>query len=206
MRGILIILLVICCYPILVAQNRHEVKLEKYKSNWNKLIPRYQKLQFAGSMGLFSIGAGWDYGKKKQWETDILIGYLPKFDGDGGHATITLKQNYIPWKLSLKNDRWGLEPFTASFYMNKIFGDNFWTREPDKYPDGYYGLATNLRFNLAFGQRFRFKVKSVSLSDEVTLFYEFVTNDLYIISAFTNKYLRITDIFSLSLGIKFQFI
>lgn len=189
------------------SQNRHERKLQQYKKGWEKLIPRYQKIQYAGSMGLISVGVGWDYGKGKQWETDLFLGYLPRFDGSSGHATITLKENYIPWQINLaKSERWKVEPFTASLYINKIFGDEFWSREPDKYPDGYYGLATNLRFNLAFGQRIRFKVKPIGLSEQLTLFYEFGTNDLYIISYFTNKYLHFSDIFNLSLGIKFQFL
>lgn len=188
------------------AQGKHERKIERYKSNWNKLIPRYQKLQYAGQMGLVSLGTGWDYGRKKQWETDVFLGYLPKFDGDNGHVTITLKQNYIPWKFVIRKSRWMGEPLTVSLYLNKIFGDEFWSREPDKYPDGYYTVATNTRFNLAFGQRITFKLKPVGLAERLTLFYELGTNDLYVISYFTNKYLGFTDIFSLSLGIKFQFL
>lgn len=185
---------------------RLERKLERYKEGWSRLIPRYQKVQYAGSMGLISLGVGWDYGKKKQWETDLFLGYLPRFDGDKGHVTITLKENYIPWKLNFKKDRLSFEPFTASLYMNKIFGNEFWSREPDKYPDGYYGVATNFRFNIAFGQRIDFKMRPLGLSEHLTLFYEFGTNDLYIISYFTNRYLKIPDIFNLSLGIKFQFL
>lgn len=213
-KGILLLSLVLVCSSVCAegfsdekSQNRHERKLQQYKKGWEKLIPRYQKIQYAGSMGLISIGVGWDYGKSKQWETDLFLGYLPRFDGSSGHATITLKENYIPWQINLaKSERWKAEPFTASLYINKIFGDEFWSREPDKYPDRYYGLATNLRFNLAFGQRVRFKVKPIGLSEQLTLFYEFGTNDLYIISYFTNKYLHFSDIFNLSLGIKFQFL
>lgn len=213
-KDILLLSLVLVCSSVCAeglsdekSQNRHERKLQQYKKGWEKLIPRYQKIQYAGSMGLISIGVGWDYGKSKQWETDLFLGYLPRFDGSSGHATITLKENYIPWQINLaKSERWKVEPFTASLYINKIFGEEFWSREPDKYPDGYYGLATNLRFNLAFGQRVRFKVKPIGLSEQLTLFYEFGTNDLYIISYFTNKYLHFSDIFNLSLGIKFQFL
>lgn len=187
-------------------QNKHERLQEQYQSRWNKLVPRYNKFQFAGGMGLFSLGMGWDYGKKKQWETDILLGYLPKFDGKEHHITITLKENYIPWKIRIKNSRWVGEPFTASIYINKIFGEEFWTKDPDKYPDKYYNVATNLRFNIAFGQRIKFNLKPKLLTDHITFFYEVGTNDLYVISYFTNKYLHLTDIFSLSLGLKFQFL
>ena len=52
---------------------RHQRKLEQYKSGWNRLIPKYQNVQYAGSMGLLSLGVGWDYGRKKQWETEIMF-------------------------------------------------------------------------------------------------------------------------------------
>lgn len=186
---------------------RYHQKLERYQQGWNRLVPRYAKIQYAGSMGLVSAGVGWDYGRKKQWETDFLLGYLPRFDEEKRHATMTLKQNYIPWKLNLGQSRWQLEPFTASLYINKIFGDEFWTRDPERYPSkSYYGIATNLRFDLAFGQGISMRIRPVGLSDRIKFFYEFATNDLYLISCFTNKFLRIPDIFNLSLGIKFQFL
>ena len=31
---------------------RHKRKLERYQNQWNSLIPKYQNLQFAGSIGL----------------------------------------------------------------------------------------------------------------------------------------------------------
>ena len=37
-------------------QDRYEQKVERYQNSWNRLIPRYQKLQFAGAMGVFSLG------------------------------------------------------------------------------------------------------------------------------------------------------
>lgn len=187
--------------------DRHLRKLERYQQGWNRLVPRYAKIQYAGSMGLVSTGIGWDYGRRKQWETDFFLGYLPRFDGDKRHVTMTLKENYIPWRLNIGQSRWRVEPFTASLYINKIFGDEFWTRDPERYPSkSYYGVATNLRFDIAFGQGISMKIKPVGLSQRIKLFYEFATNDLYLISYLTNRYLRVSDIFNLSLGIKFQFL
>lgn len=202
----LLLLVVLISPQFAYSENRHDRLQKKYISNWAKLIPSYSKIQFAGSMGFLSCGTGWDYGKKNQWETDFFLGYLPKFEGEKGHITLTLKENYIPWKLSIGKSRWLAEPFTVSLYLNKIFGDEFWTKEPLKYPEKYYNVATNLRINLAIGQRINFKLKSLGLSDQIAFFYEFNTSDLYIISYFTNKYLRFSDIFSLSLGLKFQFL
>lgn len=39
---------------------RYKKRVEKYISRWEKLIPRYTKFQFAGSMGMLSLGTGWE--------------------------------------------------------------------------------------------------------------------------------------------------
>jgi hypothetical protein len=184
----------------------YENKIRRYRRGWANLIPQYQKMQYAGSMGVVSLGVGWDYGKKEQWETDLFFGYLPRFKGDRGYLTMTLKENYIPWMVKVRQKDVQIEPLTVSLYVNKIFGDEFWSSEPDKYPSGYYGLATNLRFNLAFGQRIQLKTKPIGIVNRITCFYEFSTSDLYLISFFTNKYLHLSDIFHFSFGIKLKFI
>ncbi len=109
-------------------EEKHERKIQHYQQGWSRLIPQYEKIHYAGSMGLISLGIGWDYGKKSQWETDFFLGYLPRFEGQKGHVTVTLKENYIPWSIGIKEERWKFDPFTVSLYMNKIFGDEFWTR------------------------------------------------------------------------------
>lgn len=191
--------------------SRYEQRLLRYKTGWAKLIPDYSKFQFAGGMGMVSFGTGWDYGKNRQWETDVFIGYLPRFAGEHGHVTLTLKENYYPWKIKLNPAKsyshWTFEPFSTSLYINKIFGQGqFWAKQPEKYPDKYYVLATNLRFNLAFGQRINFSVKNPHFANTVSFFYEVGTNDLYVICAIQNRVLKLHDIFSLSLGLKFQFL
>lgn len=42
---------------------------------WKKVVPTHVKLQYAGDMGVFAAGCGWDYGRKEQWETDFMIGF-----------------------------------------------------------------------------------------------------------------------------------
>ena len=191
------------------ALSRYERRVLRYKNGWANLIPDYSKLQFAGGMGVMSFGVGWAYGKNDRWETDVLLGFLPRFSGEEGHATFTLKENFLPWKIRLNSEddyyRWVLEPFSVSLYLNKIFGDGeFWTRQPEKYPDKYYILATNLRFNLAFGQRLNVSVRNPHFANTVSFFYEITTNDLYVICAIQNRTLKLHDIFSLSLGLRFQ--
>ena len=60
--------------------SRYDKRVHRYRKHWESLIPTHTKLQFAGNMGLLSLGTGWDYGKRNQWETDIFFGILPKYD------------------------------------------------------------------------------------------------------------------------------
>lgn len=66
---------------------------------------------------------------------------------------MTLKQNYMPWSWSV-NDKLSIEPLACGLYMNTIFGDEFWAEEPERYPNGYYGFSTKVRFHAYLGQRF----------------------------------------------------
>ena len=98
----------------------YDRRVRRYRRRWAALIPTHTKLQFAGNMGLLSFGTGWDYGKRNQWETDIFLGFLPKYDSDRAKLTLTLKQNYIPWSLTIKNGPFAVEPLTCGMYLNTI--------------------------------------------------------------------------------------
>ncbi len=184
----------------------YERRVHRYRKHWNALIPTYTKMQFAGNMGLLSFGTGWDYGKHNQWETDVYLGFLPKYNSDKARATFTLKQNYIPWNLKVKESRFSIEPLTCGIYMNTVFGGDFWVREPDRYPKGYYGFSSKVRTHVFLGQRFTYNIdpRRRFTAKALTFFYELSTSDLYLISAVTNRYLTPKDYLSLSFGIKLQ--
>ena len=186
--------------------NGYDRRVRRYRRRWAALIPTHTKLQFAGNMGLLSAGFGWDYGKRNQWETDLLFGFVPKFSSDKAKATFTVKQNYIPWSLQIKKSRFSAEPLSCGLYLNTVFGDEFWVSEPDRYPKGYYGFSSKVRIHVFLGQRLTYDIdpKRRFTAKALTLFYEFSTCDLYLISAVTNRYLRPRDYLSLSFGVKVQ--
>lgn len=187
------------------AQDGYERKIDKYQNAWLKLIPRYSKLQFAGGIGMFSGGMGWDYGKHKCWETDLLLGYIPSFSHEGDNKlSFTVKQNYLPWNIGLGKG-WSLQPLTCGAYINTVFDDDFWAKEPKRYPSSYYKFSTKVRSHVFLGQRITLSDKQNS-NRSVSLYYEFSTCDLYLVSAFSNKYIRPKDILSLSFGVKVQFL
>lgn len=189
-----------------VTSNRYDRRVHRYRRRWEVLIPTHTKLQFAGNMGLLSIGTGWDYGRRNQWETYLLLGFLPKYDSDRAKLTFTLKQNYIPWSLQMWQSDFDFEPLTCGLYTNTVFGHEFWVNEPDRYPKGYYGFSSKVRFHIFAGQRLTFNIPRhhrVS-ARAITIFYELSTSDLYLVSAFTNRYLKPKDYLCLSFGVKVQ--
>ena len=188
-------------------QMRYNRRVERFYRNWNRIIPSYAKLQYAGNMGLLSFGTGWDYGKHNQWETDLFLGFLPKYSSKKAKITMTLKQNYIPWNIPLKKG-FSVDPLACGLYLNTVFGDQFWVHEPDRYPKGYYGFSSKIRIHIYLGQRLTYNIPAHYrfFARGITFFYELSTCDLYLISAATNRYLKPKDYLSLSFGLKFQWL
>lgn len=176
-----------------------------YHKFWDALIPRYGKLQYAGGMGIVSVGVGWDYGKHRQWETDLLLGIVPKYSSRNAKVTMTLKENYIPWSISL-GQRWAFEPLETGLYFNTVFSDQFWTKEPDRYPNGYYGFSTRIRTHIFLGQRWQYDIPNPQkhFVKSISAFYELSSCDLYIVSRAVNSYMKATDYLRLSFGVKLQ--
>lgn len=185
---------------------KYEQRIYNYNKRWQKLIPTHTVIQYAGSIGTVSLGTGWDYGKHNQWETTVMLGYLPKFHSDNNKITFTLKQNYTPWSLPLKHEQLTVEPLTCGLFLNTILSDEFWVEEPDRYPKGYYGFSTRIRAHLFVGQRLthHFNGKDKKRKS-ITAYYELNTCDFYLVSLITNPdYLKLTDILHLGFGIKMQ--
>lgn len=170
---------------------------------WDKLVPRYIKGQFAGSIGMFSAGVGWNYGKG-HWETDLLLGFIPKKTDRHAMATLTLKQNYLPWKINI-DERFDFEPLNCGLFLNTLLDGDFWVKEPDRYPKGYYGFSTKVRIHVFMGERITYKFKRQDkFVKSISFFYELSTSDLYLINAINNSYLKPKDYLSLAFGIKLQ--
>ncbi|MCR4603732.1 MAG: hypothetical protein K5683_09415 [Prevotella sp.] len=186
--------------------SRYDQRIHRYRKQWAALIPTQFVLQNAGNMGALSAGIGWDYGNRKQWETHLLLGFIPRHQTSRMKMTMTLKENYIPWSFAMKRG-WSIEPLSASLYVNTVFGHEFWKSQPHRYPDSYYDfMSTKFRLNIALGQRITVQIPDDKRkgSKSITFFYEVSSCDLYIRSKFIDSHIGINDILGFSLGIKFQ--
>ena len=184
-------------------QGPYERRKEFHLALWESLVPRYSKIQFAGSMGMISVGGGWNY-YRNHWETDVLFGLVPRNADRHAMLTMTLKQNYIPTHIPI-GKYVDFEPFSCGLYINTLFDNDFWVKNPDRYPKGYYWFSTRIRTHVFLGERITLKLDPKKFhSKSITFFYEISSCDLYLINAFTNSYLKPKDYLSLSFGLKMQ--
>lgn len=185
----------------------YDRRVLNYRKHWDVFIPTSGVIQVCGNMGIVSMGIGWAYGKRRQWETQLLLGYIPKFDSDDEKWTLTLKQNFIPLKKPMGKG-WTFEPLECSLYFNTVFGHDFWTKQPTKYESGYYPFSTRIRPNLAFGERFKYDIPHNKRKriKSITFFYELGTNEIYALRFFRNGNAGFWDVFGLSLGVKVQYL
>lgn len=184
---------------------KYDKRIHRYRKDWGSLIPTLLTLQTCGNMGLFSVGVGWDYGKRRQWETELLVGFIPKYDSHSVKMTLTLKENYIPWSIALKKG-WSFEPLECGLYLNTVFGHDFWTKQPTKYESGYYPFSTRIRPNIFVGERFSVEIpkNKRKFIKSFSFFYELGTNDIYFMRFYRNGKAEFWDVFGLSLGLKAQ--
>ena len=186
------------------ARTRYEKMMTRRMEMWQRLIPDHYKMQFAGSIGMVSLGTGWTYGKKKQWETDLMFGFLPKFESEHHKLVFTVKQSYVPWRLRVKESAWVVQPLSCSMFLSSVLNEKFWTREPDRYPKGYYGFSTRIRANLSLGQRIMYDIPDVSdwWVQDISLYYELGACDTDLCTFFGDRSIKFRQILSLAVGIK----
>ena len=90
-------------------------------------------------------------------------------------------------------------------FVNFLFDRDFWAKQPNKYPPGYYWFSTRIRNHIFIGERITLKLNpNSSWHKSISFFYELSTCDLYIINAIGNSYLKPKDYLSLSFGVKLQ--
>ena len=179
-----------------VEQRRHA----DYRG-WARLLPTHCKLQYAGGMGVASIGFGWDYGRRNQWETDLQIGWLPKhYIGAGeGRPIVT-----FPWNIRCHRQL-GIEPLSCGLYLTFIAGEEFWMQEPQKYGGPYYRFSTRMRAYIYVGQRITWYSRNPrSLLRSIGFYYELSAKELDLLAKCTNRELSIADIFYFSFGVRVQ--
>lgn len=189
--------------PDSIQKLEYENRLLRREARWIKLLPNIYTLQYAGDVGMFSLGVGWDYGRDDRWETHLQLGFTPKRYKYHTYWTLTLREIYNPWTLKA-NSTWRFKPLSVNLAINSILHHDFWAQQPDRYPKGYYGFSSRIRFHLGLGQRITVTIPENRrrFSSALSLYYEVSTCDLYVRQKILNKSIPIKDIIALGVGLQ----
>jgi hypothetical protein len=169
----------------------------------SRLVPDFATLQYAGSIGFLSVGAGYNvFGKHA---LSFHYGYVPK--SKGGELNIFASKLVFNLLTFRTSDRITIEALNAGLMLSYHFGSEFRSRWPgQRYPEGYYWWKTSLKAHLLVQSAVTFQLDKKSRIHSLTGFIEFNTNELYLISLVQNRRsLRPADIIKLGYGLRATF-
>lgn len=157
-----------------------------------KIMPNNVKLQYAGNIGMFSTGIGYET-KSKKWKADFMYGFVPeKYAVDEPIHSVTLRGKYAPIHRTYGNDiqvNW----LNTGMLFNYSFGENYFFQPPRNYEKGYYKLSTALNVGIFVGSEVRYK--------KWGLYYELGTTDKHIVNyAKSPKFIGLHNIWNIALG------
>ncbi len=167
----------------------------KGETPWYHL--QHLKIQYAGSIGFCSVGAGTRIGKS--YEPSILYGLLsPTFGG----STVTVHT------VSLKNSFYLTEAPWFNFFYPKAgvsinWGNtgNTFRKLPPHYPERYY-FQNMVHVAPFWGGEWRIPFVNQP-PYALGVYFEFSVQDAYLLEALRTDYVKMRDIWSLGLGLTF---
>ena len=176
-----------------------ETILVKEKS-W--YVPDYVKAQFAGNIGLVSVGAGYQLFDKVLY-TELLYGFVPKSASKADNIHLITIKNTFPLYRKKIGENLTITPI-AGIATTLDIGTNSFTTLPSKYPEGYY-FPTAVHFTLFGGALVHKDFKKPKIFKGVDFYLEFGTVETYLWYALATKEVNLIDVFSADIGVNFYF-
>lgn len=165
--------------------------------------PFFLSLHVAGGTGVVALGGGYRLAHERL-EPELLVGYLPRrLSGGPALAIFTLKATYLPWTLG--RGRWQGSPVTLGALVNYTTGRQFFltNNTAGRYRPGYYWWSSAVRVGTLVGARVTYVAPRAGEPPRRTSLYsELSTTDLHVVSALTNRSVRLPDILTLGAGLK----
>lgn len=157
-------------------------------------IPTHGKLQFAGNIGMFSLGTGYHL-KNPKWEIDLMYGYVPAKYADDPIHSLTIKTSWGTFKRSYHEDI-DITWLKIGLFQNYSFGQKYFSRLPEYYDKGYYYFSTALNFGLFYGAEIKYK--------NAALYTELGTSDKHLINYVKNPYsVNFNELWNIGIGVKY---
>jgi hypothetical protein len=185
-----------------VAQGQDTTIVQKH-AHW--YIPDTGVLQYAGSIGFFSAGAGYSIFRDRA-HVDLLFGVVPgTYGGGSAIETITLKFTAAPWKIPVGTDVM-IHPFSIGTAFCYTPGREYSSDLPSWYPDGYYWWSEAIRVNVFLGGNVSMLYNRWRFMKQADLYYEVGTNEIKLVSYIQNTgYLSFGKIIHLGVGVRVHF-
>ncbi len=183
----------------LFAQETNNVKVQD-SSAWNKFLPDYVKLQYAGGIGFLSAGVGYTF-FKQHLDVSLFYGYVPKwFTVDDLHS-ISLQFTVKLFRIRV-SENVEILPLNIGWYVHHTFGSEFWVKLPDNYPDGYYWWSPGRNAGIFLEGEIKTKLLANKTPASGLAFYVRAgSRGLYLASKVGNKSIPLTDIIELGFGV-----
>jgi hypothetical protein len=176
-----------------------EPNLAKEKS-W--YVPDYVKVQFAGNIGLVSVGAGYQLFNKVLY-TELLYGFVSESVSKSDEIHLITIKNTFPIFRKELGKNFTISPI-AGFATTYEIGANSFTTLPSIYPEGYY-VPNAFHFTLFGGAMVHKDFKDSKMIKGADFYFEVGTVETYLWYVITSKEVSTSDVFSTSIGINFYF-
>ena len=165
-------------------------------------VPDYVKAQFAGNIGVVSVGAGYQLFNKVLY-SELLYGYVPESvsKADKIHL-ITIKNTFPIYRKKIGNNL-TITPI-AGFTTSYDVGTNSFTTLPGIYPDDYY-VPNAFHFTLFGGAMVHKDFEKGKLIKGMDFYAELGTVETYLWYTITSREVTFSDVFSTSFGVNFYF-
>jgi hypothetical protein len=196
-KSIYILLIAFLFFTNTFAQDSTFVK-ENSKA-W--FIPDYVKMQFAGNIGILSVGVGYELINDVLF-TELLYGYVPASVSNAENIHLITIKNTFPF-LTRQFGDFRFSPIVG-FTTSLETGNNSFLILPDKYPRGYY-LPSAIHFTLFVGASVHKDFKNSKIIKGADLYMEVGTVETYLWSAITSREVSLNDVFSTAIGINLYF-
>ena len=164
-------------------------------------IPDYATVQFAGNIGFFSVGIGYQLFNDHLY-SELLYGHVPPSISKTEHIhKISLKNTFPLY--TKKFSTFSLSPI-AGLTLSYETENHSFVVLPDKYPKGYYH-PNAFHFTLFVGAKVHKDFTNQQIIKGADFYFELGTIERYLWYAVTQKEVKLNDIFSSAVGINLYF-
>jgi hypothetical protein len=165
-------------------------------------VPDAAVLQFAGNMGMLAVGPSYEFAKERL-ATDLLYGFIPKFDSDETEHLLTVKGTYKPWEIKRAKD-FAFTPLQVGLGLSYYFNGKYPLTWDEQFPKGYYWWPPKVRL-LGFAGASVTRNFQNSDIKKIGLYSELGTYDLIVTSWYKDENLKLWDILNISIGTRVSF-